>query len=443
VTHGPEQSRVPAASAERRLHYRRTPASLAYVEMGEDNGGIILNLSEGGLALQTVVAVTDEHLSRLRFQLSSACDWVNASGRVVWNGESKKVAGIRFLNLPETVRVRIRNWISLEGSDREFEEKQAGIRENGKPLPERPPNRDSQALKQVILQKAQNEDFWAPYPPRIPADVPRETAPAKLQTSAPLRPSAMVGPSSNKPSVQTARSGKSKQGWKIGALFTFTAAVSLAVGICIGNGSLDPWFRKAEESMHGMRTIEPAAAHTNAEGSSPPSPVPDVLTSSAIEMQLPSQTANLLTLPADELQSGVWISAPESGEPSLRLNIPPEAVSASSSIAIVSQRSLVVPPISRGGTSQRTERLRVGDLMTFTEPIYPAEARRNKTADTVELRATVTPEGEVRYVGLVIGSPLLAQAAIDAISGWRYEPTLLDGQAIETEDDITMEFRRP
>src|ERR1700733_10960351 len=116
------------------------------------------------------------------------------------------MAGIRFLNLPETVRVRIRNWISLEGSDREFEEKQAGIRENGKPLPERPPNRDSQALKQVILQKAQNEDFWAPYPPRIPADVPRETAPAKLQTSAPIRPSAMVGPSSNKPSVQTASS---------------------------------------------------------------------------------------------------------------------------------------------------------------------------------------------------------------------------------------------
>jgi periplasmic protein TonB len=438
VTNGPEQSQVPAASPDRRLSYRRTPASLAYVEMGEDNGGIILNLSEGGLALQTVVAVTDEHLSRLRFQLSSACDWVNASGRVVWNGESKKVAGIRFLNLPETVRVRIRNWISLEGSDQEFGEKPASLRENGKPFPERPPNRDSQALKQVILQKAQNEDFWAPYPPRIPPGVLREATPAELQTSAPLRPSALA-----RPSVQTTCSGKSKKRWKIGALFSFTAAVSLAVGICIGNGSLDPWFRKSEESKHSTRTIEPAAAYTNAKGSSPPAPAPDGLTSGVIETQLPSQTANLLTLPADELQSGVWISAPESGEPSLRLNMPPEAVSASSSIAIVSQRSLVVPPISREGTLQRTERLRVGDLMTFTEPIYPAEARRNKTADTVELRATVSPEGEVRYVALVIGSPLLAQAAIDAISGWRYEPTLLDGQAIETEDDITMEFRRP
>src|SRR5580704_1142455 len=203
VTNGPEQSRVPAASPERRLHYRRTPASLAYVEMGEDNGGIILNLSEGGLALQTVVAVTDEHLSRLRFQLSSPCDWVNASGRVVWNGESKKVAGIRFLNLPEAVLVRIRNWISLEGSDQEFGEKQASIRENGKPLPERLPNRDSQALKQVILQKARNEDFWAPYPPRIPPGVLREATLAELQTSAPLRLSAMVGPSSNKPNAQT------------------------------------------------------------------------------------------------------------------------------------------------------------------------------------------------------------------------------------------------
>ena len=472
MTNRLDQSGVPAASPERRLRYRRKPASFAYVEMGEDNGGIVLNLSESGLAVQTVVAVTDEHLSRLRFQLSPACDWVNANGRIVWHGESKKVAGIQFLNLPESVRVRIRNWISLEGSDQEFEEELAAVWENGKPLLESPPNQDSQALQQVTLENVQNEDFWAPYPPGIPSVVLREAHLAKSQTSTPLRPFAIVGPSNNKPNMQTVRSGKSKNGRGIGALLSFTTAVSLAVGICIGNGSLDPWLWKAETLMQSMRqqprTIEPAAPYTIPEGSSSPtqdaqeepvnsassqltggprdassSPAPDGLASGAAATQPRSNTANLLTLPADQPQSGVWISAPESGAPSLRLNMPPKAVSASLSIAIISQRSLVVPPISPGETSQRTERLRVGDLMSFIEPIYPAEARRKKTEDTVELRATVSPEGKVRYVGLVSGSPLVAQAAINAISGWRYKSTLLDGQPIETEDEITMVFRLP
>jgi outer membrane biosynthesis protein TonB len=472
VTNGLEQSGVPAASSERRLRYRRKSASLAYVEMGEDNGGIVLNVSEGGLAVHSVVAVTDEHLSRLRFQLSPACDWVNASGRIVWLGESKKVAGIRFLNLPESVRIRISNWISSEGSDQEFEERRAGVWENGKPLPGSSPNQDSQALRQGTHENAKNEDFWAPYPPGIPSRVLREPALAKSQTSVSLRPSAIFGPGRNKPDLLTVRSRKSGNGWKIGALLSFTAAVSLAVGICIGNGSLDPWLSKAETLMQSMRqqpgTIEPAAAYAIPEGSSSPtqsaqeqpvgsassqsiggprdassSPAPDGLPSGAAATQPRSNAANLLTLPADQAQGGVWISAPESGAPSLRLSMPAKAVSASSSLAIISRRSLVVPPISPGETSQRTERLWVGDLMSFTEPIYPAEARWGKTEDTVELRAAVSSEGKVRYVGMVSGSPLLAQAAINAISGWRYKLTLLDGQPMETEDEITMVFRLP
>jgi TonB family protein len=154
-------------------------------------------------------------------------------------------------------------------------------------------------------------------------------------------------------------------------------------------------------------------------------------------------TANLMTLPADQSQSGIWISAPASGEPSSRLNIPSKTVFSSLFITVSSQRSLVVPPVSPGENSQRKERLQVGDLMSFVDPIYPTEAIQKQIEGTVELYATVSREGEFRNIGLVSGSPVLAQAAMNAVSGWRYRPTLLDGQPIGTVDDITMVFRLP
>jgi TonB family protein len=477
VTDCPEQSGVPGASPERRLHYRHAPASFAYVEMGENNGGIILNLNEGGLAVQAAVGVTDQHLARLRFQLSPACDWVNATGRIVWQGESKKKAGIRFLNLPESARVRIRNWISLERSHQKCGEEQGVAGENGKPISESSPRQDLEALPKGGLENARKkEDFWAPYPPGIHSGVPRQTGPAKLHTSVHLRPSGIFGPSGIKVDTQTVRSDGSGNGWKIGILVSFVAAISLAIGISIGNGSLHRWLGRNQELMQTAweqaKRMGPAAEHmilggtvsprpsaeeesgNGLSGSSQPSTgdaPPDDSTSPAIgrlardapETQPRYDTANLLMLPANQLQSGIWINVPESGEPSSRLNMPPKTVFSSLFIEISSQRSVVVAPMSSGETSKRKKRLQVGDLMLLVDPVYPTEAIQKQTEGTVELRATVSREGEFRNIWLVSGPPLLAQAAMNAVSGWRYRPTQLDGQPIETVDDITMAFRLP
>jgi hypothetical protein len=47
----------------------------------------------------------------------------------------------------------------------------------------------------------------------------------------------------------------------------------------------------------------------------------------------------------------------------------------------------------------------------------------------------------VQTVTLVNGPAMLAAPAINAILEWRYKPTLFGGQAIETEEDITVVFR--
>src|SRR5579863_1403345 len=99
---------------ERRLHARRQDIALAYVEIGEGNGGIILNISEGGLVLTAAEPLPDDCLPSMRFQLPGSNDWIEASGEIAWISESKREAGVRFVDISEDARNRIRSWMPSE-----------------------------------------------------------------------------------------------------------------------------------------------------------------------------------------------------------------------------------------------------------------------------------------------------------------------------------------
>ncbi len=96
---------------------------MAYVELGQDNGGILLNLSEGGLAVQSALALTSRVFSELRFQVPALQGWLTASGRIVWISDSKKEAGIQFTELPGEARREIHKWVSAEGESETAKER--------------------------------------------------------------------------------------------------------------------------------------------------------------------------------------------------------------------------------------------------------------------------------------------------------------------------------
>src|ERR1017187_3780282 len=100
--------------SDRRVHSRLPSRSLAYVELDEGNGGIILNISEGGLSVQAVTSLMDDLLPGVRFQLSESEGWIEATARITWTGPSRKVAGLEFVDLPEEARSRIREWFVRE-----------------------------------------------------------------------------------------------------------------------------------------------------------------------------------------------------------------------------------------------------------------------------------------------------------------------------------------
>ena len=95
---------------DRRSHSRQI-TTLNYIRLGESNGGILLNISEDGLAFTAAEPLVGEFVPRLRFQLEEKAEWIEASGRIVWLNDSKKGAGIQFLDISDADRGQIRRWI--------------------------------------------------------------------------------------------------------------------------------------------------------------------------------------------------------------------------------------------------------------------------------------------------------------------------------------------
>ena len=80
------------------------------------------------------------------------------------------------------------------------------------------------------------------------------------------------------------------------------------------------------------------------------------------------------------------------------------------------------------------------NLIHDVTPQYPPEAGRKRIEGTVVLMAVIGKDGIVRQVRVESGLPLLAQAAIDAVKQWRYKPYLLNGEAVEVDSHITINF---
>jgi len=109
-------------AAERRSHQRQAVPSLAYVQLDEGNGGIILNISEGGIAVQAAMSLMDQTLPLVRFQLTPSKEWIEAPAEVAWTGETRKMAGLRFVNASPLASRQIKEWIKRENGVAEFAE---------------------------------------------------------------------------------------------------------------------------------------------------------------------------------------------------------------------------------------------------------------------------------------------------------------------------------
>jgi protein TonB len=73
-------------------------------------------------------------------------------------------------------------------------------------------------------------------------------------------------------------------------------------------------------------------------------------------------------------------------------------------------------------------------------PQYPPEAFQSRVHGTVVLQAVIGKDGGVKTVKVVSGPPMLVKSATEAVKQWRYKPFTLNGEAVEADTQINVNF---
>jgi protein TonB len=91
-------------------------------------------------------------------------------------------------------------------------------------------------------------------------------------------------------------------------------------------------------------------------------------------------------------------------------------------------------PVRVGGEVQPPKKVK------DVPPEYPTTARNARVQGTVILEAVIDSRGVVADVRILKSIPLLDEAAVEAVKQWRYQATLLNGQAVPVVMTVTVNF---
>jgi TonB family protein len=378
-------------SPDRRRFRRRRLKSLSYIDLGSDGGGIVTNISEAGLALHSAVALTPRVLPSIRFQLPNSPEWVIARGGVAWVNASRKQAGIRLAALPELARAHIREWIASSVDD------SAGS--------------DDSAIAETLdaslrlggISAARDANSPCQIDDLRQADSVREleAIDRKLRLAFANRDSAERQQSSAQRGVW----------WPAIASVMLLALLSFGIGwVAVGHGKFDTL------SAIFAKVTGRIVTHARGEaGGAPVGPLTPLAPGAA---------------PARPAHSGTRAvgSAP--------------SASALPRVKVTTRDYVRVPEASKD-TTRKVRMLQTGHIVQRPDPEYPPEALAKHVAGIVQLRAAIGEDGRVHAVSFISGDPILASAAEKAVRHWRYSPTLLDGNPVPTEVNITVAFSLP
>jgi len=105
-----------------------------------------------------------------------------------------------------------------------------------------------------------------------------------------------------------------------------------------------------------------------------------------------------------------------------------------SNTAVASTAPAIPGAIRVGGNVQQNM------LVEQPHPVYPPLAKEARISGVVTLNAIIGKDGHVENLTVVSGHPLLVPAALDAVKNWVYKPTLLNGEPVQVQTTIDVNF---
>lgn len=155
--------------------------------------------------------------------------------------------------------------------------------------------------------------------------------------------------------------------------------------------------------------------------------------------------------PAQKPAFVLGVPKPGTGQPaqSFKIEVKPEDMVASSpGTAPVPVRLAMETPNSNITAAQNdtdskhvSAGVMAGNILTKVAPVYPKEAKEQKIQGAVVLDAVIGKDGAIKSLKLLSGPDLLAQSAWDAVKQWVYKPYLLNGNPVEVETTITVNYQ--
>ncbi|HXA49362.1 MAG TPA: TonB family protein [Candidatus Acidoferrum sp.] len=196
-------------------------------------------------------------------------------------------------------------------------------------------------------------------------------------------------------------------------------------------------------------TSTPASATANTPPTSTPvAQTPDPNAQPETNPVVPTRSFNASTLSA-RLRPAQTNDLPDA--PTVAGGAVPSAIPGVNLNAVTARPNAPVPPPAapaaptptpQGNTSGAKSggQIQSAVLIVKKDPEYPKLARQTGARGQVKLTATVGKDGHVKSVKVISGHPMLQAAAVEAVKQWIYKPTLLNGQAVETDTDIVLNF---
>jgi periplasmic protein TonB len=107
---------------------------------------------------------------------------------------------------------------------------------------------------------------------------------------------------------------------------------------------------------------------------------------------------------------------------------------------IISSTPVAVPKVATPQRVRVSQGVSQGLLVHRVQPNYPPLAKQARIQGQVVLHAVISKDGSIENLTLVSGHPMLAPAAIEAVKQWKYKPYLLNGEPVEVDTEVLVNF---
>lgn len=237
--------------------------------------------------------------------------------------------------------------------------------------------------------------------------------------------------------IETSRDTRARRG--------FATFVSFALeGVAVGALVLVPLIYT--QALPGLRFSEPVPP--------PPAPRPRVegVRTTLVKVPPALQNDGVFRAPM-EIPRGIYIpKEPEvrasdiGGDDEVCVGCVPFGTGDRNATTRNTWAALFKPPEVAATTRETVQKmLRIshmdpGMLVHRVDPQYPPIAKITRTQGEVVLAAVIGRDGRIENLRTVSGHPYLVPAAVQAVQQWRYRPTMLNGQPVEVETQVTVRF---